>query len=214
MDGRDHPDKIDAWMRTVSIRGFVMRLFNSTLLRLLLFTLGQWLALASRISPSIRSQVTRSLTFEISTDDGVVRQWHFNAPQRRITTRGRRPRPSTNALRFPSSGAALRVLLSPHCARLIAEGMQHSTTRVEGALFAVYWFLGLTRKFIAIGFENGPRGPLPDPYIRHDPRSNGSEQIIIEPPIDHLDPTWTSAWQQRAKLLGVRATTGEPMSKV
>jgi hypothetical protein len=92
--------------------------------------------------------------------------------------------------------------------------MQHSTTRVEGALFAVYWFLGLTRKFIAIGFENGPRGPLPDPYIRHDPRSNGSEQIIIEPPIDHLDPTWTSAWQQRAKLLGVRATTGEPMSKV
>jgi hypothetical protein len=191
-----------------------MRLFNSALLRLLLFTLGQWLALASRISPSIRAQVTRTLTFEISTDDGVVRQWHFNAPQRRITTRGGRPRPSTNALRFPSSGAALRVLLSPHCARLIAEGMQHGTTRVEGALPAVYWFLGLTRKLIAIGRENGPRGPLPEPYTRHDPRSNGSEQIIIEPAIDHLDPTWTSAWEQRAKLLGVRATTGEPMSKV
>jgi hypothetical protein len=214
MDGRGRPDKLNAWMRTVSIRDFAMRLFNSALLRLLLFTLGQWLALASRIGPSIRAQVTRTLTFEISTDDGVVRQWHFNAPQRRITTRGGRSLPSTNALRFPSNGMALRVLLSPHCARLIAEGMQHSTIRVEGALFAVYWFLGLTRKFIAIGFENGPRGPLPDPYTRHDPRSNGSEQIIIEPAIDHLDPTWKSAWEQRAKLLGVRATTGEPMSKV
>jgi hypothetical protein len=117
-------------------------------------------------------------------------------------------------LRFPSSGAALRVLLSPHWARLIADGIQHGTTRVEGALFAVYWFFGLTRKFIAIGRENGPRGPLPDPYLRHDPRSNGSEQIIIEPAIERLDPKWTNAWEQRAKLLGVRATTGEPMQKV
>jgi hypothetical protein len=191
-----------------------MRSFNSTLLRLLLFTLGQWLALASRISPSIRSQVTRTLTFEISTDHGVARQWYFNGQQRRITTRAGRSRPSTNALRFPSNGAALRALLSPHCMRLIADGMQHGTTRVEGSLFAVYWFLGLTRKLIAIGRENGPRGPLPDPYLRHDPRSNGSEQIIIEPAIDRLDPKWTNAWEQRAKLLGVRATTGEPMAKV
>ena len=190
-----------------------MRLLNSALLQLLLLTLGQGLAFASRIRPSVRSQVTRTLTFEISTDDGVVRQWHFDPPQRRITTRAGRLRPSTNALRFPSSGAALRILLSPHRERLIVEGIQHGTIRIEGALFAVYWFLGLTRKVIAIGRENGPRGPLPDPYTRHDPNSNGSEQILIEPAIDHLDPTWTAAWEQRAKLLGVRATTGERMPK-
>jgi hypothetical protein len=191
-----------------------MRLFNSTLLRLLLFTLGHGLALASRISASVRSQITRTLTFEISTDDGVARQWHFDGQQRRITTRAGRPRPPTNALRFPSSEAAVRALLSPHGTRLIADGKLHGTTRVEGALFAVYWFWGLTRKLIAIGPENGPRGPLPDSYTRHDPRSNGSEKIIIEPAIDRLDPKWTNAWEQRAKLLGVRATTGEPMSKV
>ena len=45
-----------------------MRLINSTLLRLLLFTLGQGLTLTSRISPSVRSQVTRTVTFEVSTD--------------------------------------------------------------------------------------------------------------------------------------------------
>jgi hypothetical protein len=50
-----------------------MRMINSTLLRLLLFALGQGLALISRISPSVRSQITRTLTFEISTDDGVAR---------------------------------------------------------------------------------------------------------------------------------------------
>jgi hypothetical protein len=59
-----------------------MRMINGTLLRLLLFTLGQGLALMSRISPSVRSQITRTLTFEISTDDGVARHWHFNGPHR------------------------------------------------------------------------------------------------------------------------------------
>jgi hypothetical protein len=191
-----------------------LKFFNKTLLRLLLFTLGQWLTLASRIVPSVRSQVTRTLTFEISTDDGVARRWHFDGQQRRITTEADRSGPATNGLRFPSSGAAARVLLSPHWGRLIVEGVQRGTTRIEGALFAVYWFFGLTRKLIANGPELGPRGPLPDPYLRHDPRSNGSEQIIIEPAIERLDPKWTNAWEQRAKLLGVRATTGEPMQKV
>lgn len=191
-----------------------MRLFSSALLRLLLFTLGQLLALASRIIPSVRSQVTRTLTFEISTDDGVARQWHFNAPQRRITTRAGSSLPSTNALRFPTSGSALRVLLSLHRERLMVEGIQRGTTRIEGALFAMYWFFGLTRKVIAIGRENGPIAPMPNPYLRHDPRSNGAEKIIIEPAVERLDPKWTNAWEQRAKLLGVRATTGEPMQKV
>jgi hypothetical protein len=141
-----------------------MRHFSSTLLRLLLFTLGHGLALASRIIPSVRSQITRTLTFEISTDDGIVRQWHFNGQQRRIMTEGGRSRPSTNGLRFQSSRAAVSVLLSPHRDRLLVDGIQNGTVRIEGALFAVYWFLGLTRKLIAIGHENGPRGPLPEPY--------------------------------------------------
>jgi hypothetical protein len=50
-------------------------------------------------------------------------------------------------------------------------------------------------------------------YVQHDPRSNGSEQIIIEPAIDQLDPKWTNAWEQRAKLLIVRAANGEPMGE-
>jgi len=191
-----------------------MKLLNSALLRLLLFALGHGLALASRIVPSVRSQVTRTLTFEISTGEGIARRWHFNAPQRRITTRAGSSLPSTNALRFPNSGAAVRVLFSPHRERLVVEGIQRGTIRIEGALFAMYWFFGLTRKVIAIDRENGPTSPMPNPYLRHDPRSNGTEQIIIEPAVERLDPNWTNAWEQRAKLLGVRATTGEPMQKV
>jgi hypothetical protein len=195
-----------------------MRLINSTLLRLLLFTLGQGLALVSRFSPSVRSQITRTLTFEILTDEGVARHWHFHGQQRRITTGAGRSRSPAQALRFRSSGQALRVLLSPRCTGQIVDGMQNGTVRLEGSLFLAFWFFGLTRKLGPIGRENGrrdtgPRGPLPDRYVQHDPRANGSEQIIIEPAITQLDPHWTNAWEQRAKLLIVRATTGEPMPR-
>ena len=195
-----------------------MRLINSTLLRLLLFTLGQGLAVTSRISPSVRSQVTRTLTFEISTDDGVARHWHFNGQHRRIATGAGHSRSPAQALRFPSSGQALRTLLSPRCIGEIVDGLQDGTIRLQGSLFLAFWFFGLTRKLAPIGRENGrretgPRGPLPDRYVQHDPRTNGSEQIIIEPAVTQLDPHWTNAWEQRAKLLIVRATTGEPMPK-
>jgi hypothetical protein len=119
-----------------------MRLINSTLLRFLLFTLGQGLALASRISPSVRSQITRTLTFEISTDDGVARHWHFNGQQRRISTGGGRSRSPVQALRFRSSGEALRALLSPRCAGQIVDGMQNGTVRLEGSLFLAFCFSG------------------------------------------------------------------------
>ena len=188
------------------------------MLRLLLFTLGQGLAVTSRISPSVRSQVTRTLTFEISTDDGVARHWHFNGQQRRIATGAGHSRSPAQVLRFRSSGQALRTLLSPHCIGEIVDGLQDGTIRLQGSLFLAFWFFGLARKLVPIGRENGrretgPRGPLPDRYVQHDPRANGSEQIIIEPAVTQLDPHWTNAWEQRAKLLIVRATTGEPMPK-
>jgi hypothetical protein len=193
-----------------------MRLINTTLLRLLLFTLGHGLALASRVSPSIRSQITRTVTFEISTDDGVVRHWRFNGQQRRIATGDGHSSSPAQTLRFRTSGQALRTLLSPHCIGQIVDGVQQGTIRLQGSLFLAFWFFGLARKLVPIGRENGrhetgPRGPLPDRYVQHDPRANGSEQIIIEPAVTQLDSHWTNAWEQRAKLLIVRATTGEPM---
>jgi hypothetical protein len=113
-----------------------MGLINTTLLRLLLFTLGQGLALTSRASPSVRSQITRTLTFEISTDDGVARHWHFNGQQWRIATGAGHSRAKAQALRFPSSGQALRVLLSPRCIGRVVDGMQDGTIRLEGSLLA------------------------------------------------------------------------------
>jgi len=179
-------------------------------LRLLLFAWGHGLAFASRFDPALRSRVTRSFTLEVSADEGVARQWRFDGHRRRITTRAGMAAAPEHALRFARAGDALRALLSPRAIRHIVAGTQRGSVRLEGNAEVMLWFFGLTRRLVAIGREPGPRRPLPGAYLRPDSRSNGNEAIPIEPACEELDPAWTRAWEQRAKLLTVRAIAGEP----
>jgi hypothetical protein len=158
--------------------------------------------------------VTRSFTLEVSADRGVARQWRFDGYRRRITTRAGRAVAPEHALRFTRAGDALRALLSPRAIGHIVAGTQRGSIRLEGNAAVVLWFFGLTRRIVAIGPEPGPRRPLPGAHVRPDPRTNGDELIPREPACDTLDPTWTPAWEQRAKLLTVRAIAGEPLPEL
>ena len=82
---------------------------------------------------------------------------------------------------------------------------------MTGSAYIVLWFWGLTRKFVKIGRERQPRIPIPGAYLEHDPASNGTETILIEPSVLRLDPAWTDAWKARSTLYMVRACTGEPV---
>jgi hypothetical protein len=179
-------------------------------LRLLLWAWGHGLALASRFDPAVRSRVTRTFTLEVSSEEGVARQWRFDGHRRRITTRAGMAVAPEHALRFARAGDALRALLSRRAIRHIVAGTQHGSVRLEGNAAVVLWFFGLTRRLVAIGREPGPRRPLPGAYLRPDSRSNGDEVIPIEPARAELDPAWKRAWEHRAKLLTVRAIAGEP----
>jgi hypothetical protein len=92
-----------------------------TALRSLLWALAQALVLAARLSSSVRLQITRSFTFEISTDDGVARQWVFDKQRRRVTTSAGSPNTADYTLRFTSSREALRVLASPDAVDRMAD---------------------------------------------------------------------------------------------
>src|SRR3981081_3926007 len=94
-----------------------------TALRWLLWALAQALVLAARLRSPVRLQITRSFTFEISTDDGVARQWVFDNHRRRVTTSARSPNNAEHALRFTSSWEALRVLMSPDAVDRMADGL-------------------------------------------------------------------------------------------
>jgi hypothetical protein len=90
------------------------RLVPVTGLRVLLGGLGYGLVLTSRFSASIRSQITRSLTVEIAADDGMAQHWDFDRERRCVYSSAGRADAPDCAVRFASSGQALRDLTSPH----------------------------------------------------------------------------------------------------
>lgn len=182
---------------------------HRTALRSLLWALAQALVIAARLRSSVRLQITRSFTFEISTDDGVARQWVFDSHRRRVTTSAGSLNTADHALRFTSSHEALRVLASPDAVGRMADGLYRETARIEGHPLIPVWFLSLMRTFIPIGRATQYHRALPGAYLTHDPALNGNENIIIEPTVSQLDPRWTNAWSARAKLWIIRGANGE-----
>ena len=179
-------------------------------LHLLLWFLGHCIAQGSRFMPSVRSQITRTLVFELSAGEKVARHWIFDGPQRRATTRWGPAATADCAVHFASSAQALGALVSSRTVDKVVAGLHNGTVQLHGSAFVLLWFHGLTRRFVKLGRASGPRHRVPDPYLTHDPAACGAETIIVEPAVVRLDPAWTDAWRARSTLLQVRATTGEP----
>jgi hypothetical protein len=181
-------------------------------LRVLLWVFGYGLVLASRFSAPVRSQITRSLTVEISSDDGIARHWIFDGQRRRVSAFTGRARAPDLAVRFSSSGQALRALTSPRAGDRVLAGQVHGVIRLDGSPMIFLWFHGL-RTALPGWPETAARHALPGAYLAHDPASNGVEKIMIEPAERQLDPHWTAAWTARAKLGIVRGASGDPLGE-
>ncbi len=186
-----------------------MKLIADCALRILLFVLGHGLALGSRFMPSIRSQITRTLTLELAAGDRVARYWVFDATLRRATTYPGPALAPDCRVHFASSSQGLFTLSSPRAVDKIVSGIMHGNVKLHGSSFVLLWFYGLTRRLIKIGRPSGPRYRIPGAYLAHDPAANGAETIIVEPAVVRLDPAWKSAWKARSTLMITRVCTDE-----
>ena len=184
---------------------------SNGVLRILLWSLGQCIAHGSRFVPSVRSQITRTLTFQLSAGDRVARHWIFDGQLRRATTYSGHAAAADCSVHISTSWQALRTLSSPLTVDKIVRGLHNGTVELHGSAFVLLWFHGLTRKFIKIGRASGPRHRIPDAYTVHDPAACGAETIVIEPAVARLDSAWTAAWKARSTLSMIRACTDEPM---
>lgn len=179
----------------------------------LLVTVGLLLTVASRFRPGLRSQITRDVLFEFSSDDGVTRRFGLHAATRTISLEPMsRARPDTS-VRFGRAWDGIRALVSTRTAAHIVAGMNYGDTRLDGNPVLLLWFHGLTRTVLPIGSSRRPRKRHLPPIKAREPERHApwSVRITREPALDELDPTWTAAWEARAKLLQVRAPAGEPL---
>ena len=115
-------------------------------LRTLLWLLGQCIARGSRYMPSLRSQITRTMTFELSAGERVARHWVFDAQLRRATTYSGHASAPDCAVHINSSWQALRALVSPVTVDKIVRGLHEGTVELHGSAFVLLWFHGLIGK--------------------------------------------------------------------
>jgi hypothetical protein len=176
------------------------------LLRLVLETLGVWLALSSRVSGRFRGQVTRGVVIEVSSDDGVSRRFVFDGATRTVALlRYDRAARADCALRFGTAGLALRVLGSPNDPQLMRDGLADGTVRLEGNPTLFLWFQGLIR---AAAPSRATRTPLPGVYKAPDRSAPRARFITVESPVSALDPAWTGAARAREQLAIWRVANG------
>jgi hypothetical protein len=179
-------------------------------LRALLALVGRLMAATSRLDPVLRSCITRDTVFEISTDDGVARHWHFDGVARRVSSRRGRAIDPDCAIRFANAAVALRCLLARSPVGAGYKAIEEGAMRIEGSTSLTAWFSGLTLRLAMMGRWRVRRRRLPHPYVQHDPSTRMARFIAVEPPQRELDPSWLAAWKQRAKLAVVRVPAGEP----
>ena len=177
---------------------------------LALAALGIGMALACRLSESFRRQVTRELTIQIGSADGVVH--HYDFAPRALTSRAGAALAPTLNLCFDNAQLGLVTLLSPHAVGKIVHALLARTAEYQGNAVLVLWFFGLTRFVLPIGRSARLRVPLPDAYVTPSLAGPVAARIVREPSVTALDPAWHRAHQQRAKLVMIRGSAGDPVA--
>ena len=175
----------------------------------LLAVLGFLMEVASRLHPTFRRQVTRDLVVEVSSADGAAHHYAFTARSRRAVSRRGPAAEPTIALRFDSASLGLLCLLSPHSVGRIVRALQAERATVRGNPVLLLWFYGLTRVVIPYARQRRVGTPLPNTYSAPDPAGLVAGRIIREPAAARLDPSWTGAVNQRARMAMLRVAAGE-----
>ena len=183
-----------------------MSTIDRILFRQTLSALGLGLEVACRVSTRFRSQVTRDLSIQISSADGVCHHYVF-APRSVVSRTGPAVAPAL-ALRFASARQGLLSLSSPHAVGKIVHALLEGGADHQGNCVLALWFFPLTRYVLPIGLIRPQRKPLPDSYLEHNPNSAVASRITREPEATELDPDWIDAHRLRAKMAMIRGSAG------
>ncbi len=167
------------------------------------------MAIASRVHPGFRRQVTRDVVVEISSADGAAHHFVFTAATRRMASRRGPAADPTVAVRFESGFHGLLLLLSPTCIGRIVRALQAERAGVRGNPVLLLWFYGLTRLVIPYAHQRRQRAVVPGTGTAPDTASPLSARIVREPAAAALDPSWSTAARSRARMAMLQSAAGD-----
>ena len=187
------------------------RSLERVLFGLVLALLGLGMQVACRLSTNFRRQVTRSLTIEVGSADGVFRHFVFT-PRAMVARAGAAASSPTLLLHFASARQGLLALASPHAVGKIIQALLEGGAVYRGNATLVLWFFCLTRFVLPIGKTGPLREPLPEAYLAPNPNSAVAGRITREPPMTELDLTWRDAHARRGQMVMIRGSAGEAVA--
>jgi hypothetical protein len=187
------------------------RSIECLLFRFMLKALGLGLEIACRFSQNFRNQVTRDMTVEIGSVDGVIHHYLFTP--RKVASR---PGTATSApllsLHFASARQGMLALVSPRAVGKIVHALLEGGAVYRGNATLLLWFFCLTRFVMPFGKTGPLRVALPDAYTAPNPHSAVAEFITREAPASELDPAWKNAHLRREQMVMIRGSAGESVA--
>ena len=192
-------------MRAHKSSGWLMK----SLFRVLLWVLGTGLQLACRFSNKFRLQLTRELTIQVGSSDGVFHHYSF-APRSVKSRPGQVGSPTLNLV-FCNAQLGFATLISPHACGKIVQALLQRRAEYEGDAVLLLWFFALTRFVLPIGKTGPLKVELPHAYIAPSDTIKVAGQTVREPAVNELDPAWRQAHDRRSQMTMLRVAAGEPV---
>ena len=172
--------------------------------RILLWSIGVLLWVASRSSRRVQAQLSRDMDFSVGSDDGVWRTYRF--ADRRITSHSGAREDALMTLSFKNGKTGFRILLASNTIDQLVYGLGTGDAVCKGEAAHVLWFYELI-----MGLKPWQRPRLeawPDSYTEPDFSHKVTNRITREPAVDEVDPAWQEVRCQRAKTILWRVGCG------
>ena len=132
--------------------------------------MGVLLAVASRSSARVRSQLGRDVVLVVGSRDGPARS--FIVRDRQVSSRAGAARGARCTLRFRSAAMGTRILLAPNAIDRIVDGLAAGDVECDGQAAYVLWFYELVMGLVP--FRSAPRSTATSRPSRTCPRPPGS----------------------------------------
>jgi len=175
--------------------------------RIILWTIGALLSIASRTNGRLRAQLTRDITVTFATRDGVARSYVIRG--RRVSSHPGTDASASCIVTFNSAAQGSRVFVAADAIGRIVEGFASREIELQGDATVVMWFYEMTMGLVP--WRSPQPKVMPDAYVAHNPNSKVAGRITREPAVRELDPGWAAALSQREKLLMWRVAAGAPI---
>ena len=175
--------------------------------RLVLWSVGRLLALASRISARLRAQLTRDMSVSIGSRDGVARSYVFR--DRRVSSHTGLEQAAHCTLLFQTAAEGAQIFLAPDCIAQVVKGLASKEIELQGDPTSVVWFYEMVMAYVP-GYVQRSH-VMPNAYVAPNLKGKAADRITREPAVEALDPTWTGAVAQREKLIMWEVGQGAPV---